>query len=162
MMVRLGRMVTAASGWFNYLACFAVVVMMLLSCADVAMRLIGAPIPGTYEMVGFLGAVIVSFSLAYTSLQRGHVAVEIIFEKLPLKAQMIVDAVGNLLSTILFGLIAWQSLLYGLDLQRSGEVSLTLQMPFHPFVYGIAVGCGLLAIVLLVDFARSFRRGLGK
>lgn len=161
-MVRLERAVTVTSSWLNYAACLAVVVMMLLSCADVAMRLFGAPIPGTYEMVGFLGAVVVSFSLAHTSLQRGHVAVELIFEKLPLRAQIIVDAVGNLVSTILFGLIAWQSLLYGLDLQRSGEVSLTLQMPLHPFVYGIAVGCGLLALVLSVDFTRSLRRGLGK
>lgn len=162
MMVRLGRMVAVTSGWFNYAACFAIVVMMLLSCADVTLRFFGAPIPGTYEMVGFLGALIVSFSLAHTSLQRGHVAVELIFEKFPLRAQAIVDAFGNLASTILFGLIAWQSLVYGLDLQRSGEVSLTLQMPLHPFVYGIAAGCGLLSLVLLVDFIRSFRRGLGK
>lgn len=161
-MVRFERAVTVTSRWFNYAACFTIVVMMLLSCADVTMRFFGAPIPGTYEMVGFLGAVIVSFSLANTSLHRGHVAVELIFEKLPLKVQIIVDVFGNLVSTILFGLIAWQSLAYGRDLQRSGEVSLTLQMPLHPFVYGIAIGCGLLALVLLVDFIRSFRRGMGK
>ncbi len=161
-MVRLERAVTVTSRWFNYTACLAVVVMMLLSCADVALRLFGAPIPGAYEMVGFIGAVIISFSLAQTSLQRGHVAVEIIFEKLSPRMQFIVDATGNLLSTILFGLITWQSLLYGFDLRRSGEVSLTLQMPLHPFVYGIAAGCGLLALVLLGDFIRSFRRSLGK
>jgi TRAP-type C4-dicarboxylate transport system permease small subunit len=160
-MVRLERIITVASSWFNYAACFAVVVMMLLSCADVTLRFFGAPIPGTYEMVGFLGTVIVSFSLAYTSLQRGHVAVELLFEKLPLRAQIIVDAFGNLVSTLFFGLIAWQSLVYALDLYRSGEVSLTLQMPLHPFVYGIAAGCSLLSFVLLVDFIRSFRRGLG-
>ncbi|MDO9558627.1 MAG: TRAP transporter small permease [Syntrophales bacterium] len=160
-MVRLERAVTATSGWFNYVACFAIVAMMLLSCADVALRLIGAPIPGAYEMVGFISAVIVSFSLAHTSLQRGHVAVEIIFEKLSPRTQFIVDAAGNLISAILFGLVAWQSLAYGVDLRRSGEVSLTLQMPLHPFVYGIAAGCGLLALVLLVVFARSLRRSLG-
>jgi hypothetical protein len=106
LMVRLERAVTVASGWFNYAACLAVVVMMLLSCADVALRLFGAPIPGAYEMVGFLGAVIVSFALAYTSLQRGHVAVEVIFEKLPMKAQCFVDAAGNLTGAVLFARIS--------------------------------------------------------
>lgn len=161
-MVRLEQAVAATGGWLNYAACFAVVVMMLLSCADVVLRLIGAPIPGTYEMVGFIGTVIVSFSLAYTSQQRGHVAVEFVVERFPAKVQFIVGAGGNLLSAILFGIISWQSLAYGLDLHRSGEVSLTLQMPLHPFVYGIAVGCTLLTLALLTDLIRSVRRGLGK
>jgi len=159
-MIRIERAVAAASGWFNYVACLAVVVMMLLSCADVALRLFGIPIPGTYEMVGFLGAVIVAFALAYTSLQKGHVAVEVIFEKLPLKVQCFISSAGDLTGAALFGLIAWQSLLYGADLRHSGEVSLTLQMPVYPFVYGIAIGSGLLALVLLIDAIRSFRRGL--
>jgi TRAP-type C4-dicarboxylate transport system permease small subunit len=159
-MVRLERAITVTSGWFNYVACLAVVVMMLLSCADVALRLFGAPIPGAYELVGFLGAVIVSFALAYTSIQRGHVAVELIFEKLPPRAQCFVEAGGNLIGAVLFALIAWQSLTYGTDLRHSGEVSLTLQMPVYPFVYGIALGSGMLALVLLIDFIRSLRRGL--
>jgi TRAP-type C4-dicarboxylate transport system permease small subunit len=159
-MVRLERAVTVTSRWFNYAACLAVCVMMLLSCADVALRLFGAPIPGAYEMVGFLGAVIVSFALAYTSLQRGHVAVEVIFEKLPAKVQYFVESAGNLTGVALFAMIAWQSLAYGTDLRHSGEVSLTLQMPIYPFVYGIALGSGMLALVLLIDFIRSMRRGL--
>ncbi len=159
-MVRLERAVTVTSRWFNYAACLAVVVMMLLSCADVALRLFGAPIPGTYEMVGFLGTVIISFALAYTSIQRGHVAVELIFDKLPPRAQCFVEAAGNLTGAALFGLMAWQSLAYGTDLRHSGEVSLTLQMPIYPFVYGIALGSGMLALVLLIDFIRSLRRGL--
>lgn len=159
-MVRLERAVTATSRWFNYAACLAVVVMMLLSCADVALRLFGVPIPGTYEMVGFLGTVIISFALAYTSIQRGHVAVELIFEKLPPRAQCFVEAAGNLIGTALFVIMAWQCLAYATDLRHSGEVSLTLQMPIHPFVYGIALGSGILALVLLVDFIRSLRRGL--
>jgi TRAP-type C4-dicarboxylate transport system permease small subunit len=159
-MVRIERATAAVSRWFNYVACTGVVVMMLLSCADVMLRLLGLPIPGAYEMVGLLGAVIISFAMAYTSLQRGHVAVEMIYEKLPPRAQCFVDSAGNLTGALLFGTIAWQSSVYGADLRQSGEVSLTLQMPLYPIVYGIAFGCGLLALMLLVDFIKSFRRGL--
>ncbi len=159
-MVRLERSVTMASRWFNYTACLAVCVMMLLSCADVAMRLLGAPIPGAYEMVGFLGTVIISFALAYTSIQRGHVAVELIFDKLPPRAQCFVEAIANMIGGTLFVLMAWQCLAYGTDLRHSGEVSLTLQMPVYPFVYGIALGSGMLALVLLIDFIRFLKRGL--
>jgi hypothetical protein len=57
-------------------------------------------------------------------------------------------------------MIAWQSAVYGIDLRQSGEVSLTLQMPLYPIVYGIAFGCGLLALVLLMDLIKSFKKGL--
>jgi TRAP-type C4-dicarboxylate transport system permease small subunit len=159
-MQRIERVIAAASSWFNYVACAAIIVMMLLSCADVVLRILGTPIPGTYEMVGLLGAVIIAFAMAYTSLQRGHVAVEMLYEKLPPRAQRLVDSAGNLTGAALFGLIAWQSTVYAADLRQSGEVSLTLQMPLYPIVYGIAFGCGMLALVLLVDFIKSFQRGL--
>ena len=145
---------------FNILACIAVIAMMLLSTADVVMRLFGKPIPGTYELVGFLGTVVVSFALAFTSMEKGHIAVEILMEKLPQRAQMAIEAFCNLIGALLFAAIAWQAVVYGLDIKASGEVSLTLQMPPYPFIFGIAVGCALLALLLVADFAKSLRRTL--
>ncbi len=145
---------------FNILACAAVVVMMLLSTADVILRLFGKPIPGTYELVGFLGTVVVSFALASTSMEKGHIAVEILMEKLSQRAQMTIEAFCNLIGALLFAAIAWQAVVYGLDIKASGEVSLTLQMPSYPFIFGIAAGCALLAGLLVADFTKSLRRTL--
>ena len=44
---------------------------------------------------------------------------------------------------------------YAADLQAFGEVSMTLQMPVYPFVYGIAVGCWLLVLVLVVRVLKN-------
>ena len=93
---------------FNIIACIAVIAMMLLSTADVVMRLFGKPIPGTYELVGFLGAIVVSFALVFTSMEKGHIAVEILVEKLPQRAQLSIEAVCNLIGALLFGVIAYQ------------------------------------------------------
>ena len=45
--------------YFNVIASVAVITMMLLSTADVVLRLFGKPIPGAYELVGFIGTIIV-------------------------------------------------------------------------------------------------------
>jgi len=140
---------------FNALAGGAVVLMMLLTCADVVLRLFRLPIPGTYELVGFLGTVVISFSLAYTSLQRGHIAVEVVAEKLPRRMQTGIEAVVALIGAALFALVAWQSAAYGTDLRQSGEVSVTLAMPIYPFIYGIAAGSALLTLVLLSEALRN-------
>lgn len=143
---------------FNYIAAGAIVVMMLLTCTDVILRFFHRPILGTYEMVGFLGTVIIAFALAYTSIERGHIAVEILVDRLPVKAQNTLEGFNHLIGAALFLLIAWQSKVYAGDLRASGEVSLTLAIPTYPFVYGIAAGCVLLALVLAAESLRSLRR----
>ena len=157
-MSRLERSTFSIAQKFNWVAGAAVVAMMVLTCADVTLRLFRHPIPGTYEMVGLLGAIVVSFSLAHTSVMRGHIAVEFIVQKLPKRTQIIIDGINSLLGTALFGLITWQSILYASNLMRTGEVSMTLQMPIYPFVYGIAIGSGMLCLVLLIEFLQSLKR----
>jgi TRAP-type C4-dicarboxylate transport system permease small subunit len=145
---------------FNRVGCAAVIAMVLLSTADVIMRLFGKPIPGTYELVGFLGTLVVSFALAFTSMEKGHIAVEILVEKLPQRAQLGIEAFCNLIGLLLFGVIAYQAVLYALDMKKSGEVSLTLQMPPYPFILGIAAGCALLCLLLVADLIKSLQRTL--
>jgi TRAP-type C4-dicarboxylate transport system permease small subunit len=143
---------------FNILACAAVVAMMLLSTADVVLRIFGRPIPGTYELVGFLGALVVSFALAFTSMEKGHIAVEILVEKLPLRTRLAIDAFCNLAGAFLFCVIGFQAFIYALDIKSSGEVSPTLHIPAYPFIFGISLGCALLCLLLTADFIKSLRR----
>lgn len=156
-MVRLGKQIDNLSGVFNWVAAGAILAMMLLTCADVVLRFFRHPIPGTYELVGLMGTVGASFALAYTTAQKGHIAVEFLTRRMPEKVQFIVAAAGELLSVVLFGIITWQSTVYALDLKRTREVSLTIELPVYPFVLSIAIGCCLLCLVLATDFYRSVK-----
>lgn len=142
----------------NGIAAIAIVLMMSLTCADVILRLFRKPIPGTYEMVSFLGVIVVSFALAHTSAEKGHVAVSLIVRLFPKKVQAVIESLIAVLGIILFSLIAWQSLLYGLNCQRAGEVSLTLQIPFYPVIYGVAFGSAAVCFVLLVDLINAITK----
>ncbi len=157
-MISPTKYIAGAGRVANILACACVIVMMLLSTADVIMRFFGKPIPGTYELVGFLGTLVVSFALAFTSIEKGHIAVEILVNRFPQRIQFAIESFSNLLGSLLFGLIAWQAFIYAADIRRSGEVSLTLQMPVFPFIYGIAAGCALLGLLLITDLVKSLRR----
>jgi TRAP-type C4-dicarboxylate transport system permease small subunit len=136
----------------DIIAAIAIFVMMALTCVDVFLRyFFRKPIPGTYEIVSFLGAVAVSFAMAYTLAEKGHVAVTLIVQLFPKRLQGIVETTISVFGIILFALIAWQSILYGIDCQRAGEVSLTLQLPFYPIIYGVALGAGVICLVLFID-----------
>ena len=159
-----------------WIAGTGIVAMMLLTCADVVLRfgvtvyrILGwqllesvRPIPGTYELVKFLGAVAVSFAMAHTSVQKGHVAVSLIVRLFSQRSQGLIETITGSFGFILFALIAWQSALYAGDLHASGEVSLTLQLPFYPFVYGIGFSACAVCLVLFTDILKSLMKVFGK
>ncbi len=135
----------------NYLAALSIIAMMLLTCADVLLRFFKHPILGTYELVGLFGALTIALAIPATTLSKGHVAVEFLVEKLPSSGQKICTIIANLLSLSLFALIAWQSFLYANMLKSTGEVTLSLQMPFYPIIYTISAASLLVCIVLFLE-----------
>ena len=159
-----------------WIAGSAIVAMMLLTCADVLLRLAVTlyheyhlsflsrlrPIPGTYELVCFIGAVAVSFAMAHTSVEKGHVAVSLVVRLFSQRIQAIIDSVTGLFGFVLFTLLSWQSILYARDLMASGEVSMTLQLPFYPFVYGISFAAAAVSLVLLLELIRNLAKVVGK
>jgi len=44
------------------------------------------------------------------------------------------------------------------DKWRLGELSMTALLPFHPYIYGVAFGCILLCLVILVDLIKSMAK----
>ena len=161
---------------FYIVAGAAIVVMMLLTVFDVAMRLCVTlnqshgwvflghfkPIAGTYELVGFLGSMAVAFAMAHTSIKKGHVSVSLIVRLLPPRLQAAIRGMTGMGALIFFALIVWQSMVYANHLIDSGEVSLTLQLPFYPFVWGIGLGAFAVCLVLLVDLFRNAAKVLDK
>lgn len=129
----------------------AIVIMMMLTCADVVLRYFRRPIPGTYELVCFLGSVSVAFAMAYTTIEKGHVSVSFVVDLFPQKIQDIIACLTTSFGLCLFVFVTWQSMVYANDLRLSNEVSLTLELPFYPFVVGIGFSAAIVCLILLCD-----------
>jgi TRAP-type C4-dicarboxylate transport system permease small subunit len=143
--------VSRLSRILNWVAVFCLLAMMFLTCGDIVLRLFRRPIPGTYDLVGFLGAIVAGFALAETTIQRGHVAVQVVVEKLGQKVQKICFLCTTILSIMIFSLCSWESVRYGNDLLAAGVVSPTLKVPFFPILYGIGFSTAVVSLVLLID-----------
>ncbi|HBF43494.1 MAG TPA: hypothetical protein DDW42_07690 [Desulfobacteraceae bacterium] len=161
-MTSLEKVGNKLAKWLYWVAGTAIVAMMFLTCGDVVLRFFRRPIPGTYELVCFFGAVAVAFAMAHTTVKKGHVAVSLIIRLLPKRTRGFIEGITTLLGLIFFALLAWQSLLYGNDLHTSGEVSLTLQLPFYPFVWGVGFSAAAVCLVLLSDLFKNLIKVFSK
>ena len=143
--------VKGISRFLNLIAGISLSFLMFLTIADVILRLFRRPIVGTYELVAFSGGVVIGFSVPFTSWVRGHVCVDFLILRFSQKIRNVFNIITRCLVICLFLLIGWNLMKYGMDLYKSGEVSLTLQMPFYPVAYGIGICCFFQCLVLLCD-----------
>jgi TRAP-type C4-dicarboxylate transport system permease small subunit len=161
-MVYFERLVYLLSRWCDWIAQGAVVAMMLMVGGNILLRFFGKPVLGVYDWTGLIGTILVALALGYCGIRKNHVRVEFIVARFPQRAQAVVDSITGILSLGLFALAAWQTLVLGNDMWQKGDVSITVQAPFHPFVYTIAFGCALLWLVILVDTMKSLIKAVKK
>lgn len=141
---------------FVWLAGCILGIMIFLTCANIFLRLVWKPIIGTFELMGYFGAVITAFALGYTQISRGHIAVDVMVLSFSERTRRILNVINSLICTVFFALVTWQIAKYATTLWKTGEVTETLRIIYYPFTYGVALGCALLSLVFLTDFLKSF------
>jgi TRAP-type C4-dicarboxylate transport system permease small subunit len=148
--------VNGISNFLNIIAGISLTFLMLLTVTDVILRSFRRPVVGTYELVAFAGAVVIGFSVPLTSWVRGHIFVDFFILKFSQRVRNVFNFITRCLVIVLFFLIGWNLIKYGIDLQKSGEVSLTLQIPFYPVAYGVGLCCFIQCLVLVGDIVKIF------
>ena len=123
--------------------------MVVVTTADIVLRVLRMPMTGAYDIVKIAGMVTIAAAMPYTTAIKGHVAIEYFFHQLGHRGRLAVDSLMRALTVVLFSVLAWQSVVYGNSLKKSGEVSMTLQFPVFWVPYLLAISCVLVALVTL-------------
>ena len=153
----LDKFLNVASKVLNVIGGTALTFMMFLTVADVLMRAGGHPILGTYEIVGLALALVIGFGIPKVSMDRGHVYMEFLVEKMPKNWQNIFNTFTRVLCIILFLIIGYNLFSVGNEFHTSGEVSPTLKLPFFPVAYGVGVCCFIEVLVFVRDIIKIWR-----
>ena len=133
----------------------ALVAMIGLTCANILVRTFTDPLRGTFELMGYAGAVVTALALGFTQKQRGHIAVNVLINRFPLKVQNALNSFNDAVCALFFGVLTWQLIQKAAGFVQTGEVSETLRIVFYPFTYAVAIGCGLLALVFVLSLIRD-------
>jgi TRAP-type C4-dicarboxylate transport system permease small subunit len=141
----------------HWVAGISLIFLMLLTIADVVLRAFHRPIVGTYELVGYAGALAVAGAMPCTSWMRGQVYVDFLLGRFSRRGRLVCQLATRLMVTALFVLLGWHLVKFGLDLRASGEVSPTLELKFYPVVFGFAAACALQVIVHGCEIVKLFR-----
>jgi TRAP-type C4-dicarboxylate transport system permease small subunit len=147
-----GRALSVA-GWF-YLA------ITLLICFDVvARRLLGFSSGATTEWTGYLMAIGMSWGLAGTLFERGHVRIDVLVQKLPLHVRVWLHLASLLALLVTTGFFVWGAVSLAKDSWAFGSRDLSaLQTPMV-LPQGLwAAGLALFGLAVIALSARAVRQ----
>jgi len=125
--------------------------MVLLTCSNIFFRITWVPVKGTFELMGYFGALVAAFSLGHTQLQKGHIAVDVLINSFSKRMQIIFRTINSGICAVFFLIAAWQIAMKAANLMRTNEVTETLRIIYYPFTYAVAFGCLFLALTLFAD-----------
>ena len=159
-----------------YIAGASIVTMMMLTCVDVSLRLATTlysrlgwqflapfkPIAGSYELACLCGVIAAAFAMAKTTLEKGHVSVNFVTRLLPKRIRAGLGLATTICSLAFFLIVTWQSYEYALNIRRWNEVSMTLRVPFYPFVFGIAFSALIVCSCLVLTVIKYWDKVKGK
>ncbi|EPX79083.1 TRAP transporter small permease [Litoreibacter arenae] len=173
---RIGRVLGVLCRWLAYAGGFVLVAAALVTVVSVIGRYFVfaglAPVRGDFELVEAGCAIAIFSFLPWCQLNRGHVTVDVLVDRMPARAKAVLGLVGDITITVLSGLILWRLYLgfgekfpYGSDTFRSvlgmgskpyyPETTYELELPVW-IPYGLAtIGAALFFVVSLYTVWRA-------
>jgi len=130
--------------------------IILLTTADVILRIFDHPVPGAVEITAMCGGIVAGFMVPITSWMKGHIAVDFILNSCSTKMKNMIETVTRCVGIAMFIFVGYNAVKIGRDFQLAGEVTGTLELPLYPVVYGIAAGLFVLSLVLFCDILKIY------
>ena len=144
----VGRVLTRVSRWFVIIGGLSLTAAGILTVASVMGRyFLNAPIPGDFELVETACALAVFSFLPYCQLQKGNVLVDFFTYKLSARKRGFLDSLSALIYTLIAVLLTWRLSVGGLDLLRTNEQTIVLQIP-RAYNFVFIMPCMALLVVV--------------
>jgi TRAP-type C4-dicarboxylate transport system permease small subunit len=159
----LGKVANPLSYILLYVGAVILTAMMVLVAVAVIMRYVfNNPILGDLEVITFMLVGLISFSLAYCAVMKGHVSVTVLVTRLPYRAQVIISFFMNLITLGFIVMIAWYSVEQAIVLWRRSAATIIFKVPIFPFALVLAFGSGVFALVMVVELLDSLSKAVHK
>ena len=145
-------------------SCNLIFVFMVLMVYEVIARyFFERPTIWVHELCGYLFAAYVALTGGWVLLEKGHVAVDIIYQYFPRKVKYTADIVVSIVSLFMFIVLFWQGYKYAWHAFSTNQHSHTLFGPLlWPVKAMLPIGCVFFILQILADFGKTileFKKG---
>lgn len=144
------RFVRAIANYAAAASAVCLLLLMIVTFVDVMGRyFFKSALPFTVETVQVGMGLVVFFGLALTTLDNGHITVDVISSALPRRIGRAFGIVSAICSIAFFSLMAWQLWERTLSFKRDGLTTEILLLPVYPVAFVMALAAAFAALVCI-------------
>jgi len=155
--MHLNRLLRAMNLGSLIVAGVVLCVMVILAVLNVVLGFFGEPVKGTFELMGYGGALITALALGDSQFRKAHIQVNVLECILPGAVRRISEIMALLVGQVFFLLVAWRMFSLSVDLKMFRELSETLHLPYYRLVFIAGMGFVLLVFNLSLQMAALIR-----
>lgn len=139
----------------GFIGAALIAIMMMMTVVDVFMRFaFNSPIAGINELSALSLAMVVGLGLGWAALERAHIKVDLVMDRLPKKIQFVTDAVMYLISLIMAAIMMIWTVV---DLVgKKGQTTGSLHIPLVPFEWIFWAGLVVFVVCILILVIEHF------
>ena len=137
-----------------YISALAVAVMMTITTLEVVVRgVFYTSVPGSYEYVSLLFVYLIFLGLAFSQRRNAHIAIGIVYDRLPRKTRQIVQGVFLLVAFVFFAAITWTSAVSTWNNFVMGDTMLgAIEIHTWWARAGVPAGCAMFSLRFFTQF----------
>jgi TRAP-type C4-dicarboxylate transport system permease small subunit len=135
--------------------CFLIALMML-NLVNVLTRAFGGIILGAHELTELIIVVTVAGSFAYVTIERGHIVVGLIVDRLSKLPRGILYTITSTISVAIIAFIVWANIEV-VTTRWLSESSKILGVPWLPFRLVFVIGLTLFGLTHLLEIYNGLR-----
>ncbi len=144
--------------WLARAGAGALATIMVLTFCDVIGRYVfNAPIVGTVEVTELLMGMMVYLAVGLTTHARGHIQVDIIIDRLPVRVQAILNVLTLAISIVLVSLVCWHLWLRAGVAVEKNDLTQIWEWPIWPAAYVMAAASLLIVTSMLLQLGQAVR-----
>ena len=162
-MPAFAKIIYKASDYIGLLANITLVANMCIIVYSVMGRIMfSKPLGGIVDTVSFIFALTCAFSFCYTEKEQGHVRMDLLLQKLPRVGKIILHTITGLIAILILIFIVVTMYSYAAKTLAAGNITMTIAIPYFPFVAVTAVSLSLFLLAMVVNFVKAYEEWRAK
>lgn len=146
----------------SYVGMGSIVTMMTVTFGhSIGRYAFESPVPGMVELSKVLLVLAIFMIIAYCQVEKGHISVGLIVDRMSRRKQAIVDSVTYTICFVTGSVALWRTIVKGIYVFDQGPRGAILGIPDAPFVMVVAFGWTILTIAIFLHLRHMYLRAAG-
>lgn len=139
------------------LAAGSIAIMMVINFTDIiGTKFFLRSVPGALDISEELMVLVTLLPLAFVALERGHIRITLLTERLPSVVRFALQIVQYVIATLITGFITWRVFVQFQNTVEVMDLKEGLDLPIWPANLAIVIAFGFLTLVWMLLLAKTW------